>query len=272
MSRLQNNQLKDALHGSMDTNQGVQLPFVAPMMWWKNGEAALKPTQEIKDARRFGGWGISEEEIANASLTLPQNFHVFEMSGNNGSYNAYLARWVYAAPICRRFSWFQKPDGNWTSKLNILVYMAGMDENKNIDPFGPIVVTAKGFSGKYIDDAFKKFSTLTATLRDGDPPNYFYHPIGTFAADPVFEKITGKGGASSPITPCQLFVADAGYTNNDLDNYFVGEEIAAEMVDLHEQSKEWLTDWNKKKPNNQQENDDPNLAMMEAEESDDFPY
>lgn len=246
MSRLQNQDLKDAVQGSMDSNQGVQLPFVAPSMWWKNGEAALKPTQEIKDARRFGGWGISEEDVANNSLELPNTFSLFEMNGNNGNYNAYLARFVYVAPICRRFVWFQKPDGNWTSKLNVLVYMAEMKPEKELVQWGPVVISAKGFSGKYIDDAFGKFSAKTASMRDGDPVNYFYHPLGTFTSEPIFEKITGKGGASSPITPCQLFMPKEGYSDSDMDKYFVSEEVAAVMADLLEQAKEWQADWNKK--------------------------
>lgn len=274
MSRLKNQEAREALKGSMDTNQGVQLPFVAPMMWWKNGEVALKPTYEVKDARRFGGWGISEEEVVNASLELPASFHKFEMSGTNGSYNAYLARWVYAAPICRRFVWFQKTDSAWTSKLNILVYMAGMDADKNTVPFGPVVITSKGFSGKYIDEAFKKFSMQSAALRDGDPINYFYHPIGTFEAEPVFEKITGKGGSSSSITPCQLFVRDGGYSDEDMDNYFVGDEIVGEMVDLYKQAEEWMHDWDKK-DNKQNGNyvDDPSAATMQAEnDENEFPF
>lgn len=273
MSRFQDQSMKESLRGSMDTNQGVQLPFVAPMMWWKNGEAALRSTKEIKDARRFGGWGISEEEIANASLELPSAFQLFEMSGDNGLYNAYLARWSYLAPIARRFAWFQKPDGNWTSKLNILAYMAEMKQDKSIVPWGPVVLTAKGYSGKYIDDAVKKFSVSTAKLRDGDPANFFYHPLGTFAAEPVAEKITGKGGSSSPITPCQLFIPTEGYSTDDMDKYFVGEEVAAVMTDLYDQSREWLDDWNNKKKVAQQEQTDPNEIMDAINANpDEFPF
>lgn len=249
MSRLQDPTLKDGVQGSMQTGQGVQLPFVAPLLWWKNGETALTKTAEITDARRFGGWGVSEEEIVNAGMELPNNWNMFELSGSKGNdYNAYLARFVYVAPIDRRFAWFQKPEtGSWVSKLNILAYMGEMTAEKKMIPWGPVVLSAKGYSGQHIDNAFKKFMTETAKLRDGDPSNYFYHPIGTFAKEPIFEKVTGKGGSSSPITPCQLFVPNGGYTVEDMDRYFVGDEIAAVMVDLRDQAREWLSDWNRKK-------------------------
>jgi len=267
MSRLQNQELKDAVKGSMDTNQGVQLPFTAPLMWWKNGEIALKSTPEVKDARRFGGWGVSEEELANEGLELPETFKPFEMNGNKGTYNAYLARFVYVAPICRRFVWFQKPDGKWTSKLNVLSYMAEM-KDKVLVQWGPVVITAKGYSGKNIDNAFAKFSTASAALRDGDPVNYFYHPMGTFAPNPVFENATGKGGDSSPITPCQVFIPETGYTPEQMDTYFVGEEVAAVMADLLGQSKEWLADWKNAKKEEVAEE----LPPLPTEEDEQFPY
>jgi len=270
MSRLDSKH-KEALHGSMDTSQGIQLPFVAPTLWWKNGETALKSTKEIKDARRFGGWGISEEEIADNSLKIPNVFQLLEMNGTNGTYNAYMSRWVYIAPVCRRFSWFQKPDGKWLSKLNILAYMGTPMQDKSIEPFGPVVVSAKGYSGKYIDDAFKKFVVKTAELREGDPANYFYHPLGTFAAEPVFEKITGQGGKSSPITPCQLFIAEEGYTDSDIDRFFVGQEVSDIMVDLYRQAGEWLHDWDKKKKDDTQ-SFDANAEMASIETEEDLPF
>jgi len=269
MSRLQNEELKNGVQGSMQTGQGLQLPFVAPLVWWKNGEIALKATKEVTDARRFGGWGVSEEEIVNADIDLPENWHLFEMNGTKGSYNAYLARFIYVAPIDRRFAWFQKPDGKWTTKLNILCYMAEMSkEEKTMFPWGPVVLTAKGFSGMNIDNAFKKFSADTAKLRDGDPVNYFYHALGTFTKEPVFEMATGKGGASSSITPCQLFLPSSGLTAEEMDRYFVGDDIAAKMVEYRKDAKEWLADWNKKDKTIEEEQEE--IAPLPDEDG--FPY
>ena len=60
--------INDAAKGSLSgQSSAVPLPFTAPEMWWKNGETALGNVKEIKDARRFGGWGVSKEELANLS-------------------------------------------------------------------------------------------------------------------------------------------------------------------------------------------------------------
>ena len=56
-------EVQEQLKDTMKDNSGVKLPFAAPTMWWMNGKAAFKNEASITDARRFGGWGVSKEEI-----------------------------------------------------------------------------------------------------------------------------------------------------------------------------------------------------------------
>lgn len=254
MSRLSNPANAESLKGSM-TGSGttVKLPFAAPNIWWKNGNPDLSDTDEIKDARRFGGWGVSKEDVDEQRQALPPelpaNWKYFESLKNSegGSYSAYLARSVWVAPIDRRFNWFTNRDtGKSSSKVNYLVYLAVRNESKLL-PWGPAILSAGSYSGKALDESFSEFKKVTASLRGDDPVNLFYHPLGTFSNEPKFDKRTGKGGQSSSITPCQLWKPEGGIVAATLDDWFVGDEIAAEMGLLRVQAHEWLEEWNKKK-------------------------
>jgi hypothetical protein len=252
MSRLQNASNAEALQGSMKNNNGgIKLPFPAPILWWKNGNPELADTEEITDARRFGGWGISKEDVDEQlpNTVLPANWKYFEALRNNEgkTYSAFLARSAWVAPIDRRYTWVTF-EGKSSSKVNYLCYLAVRGKDKNeLMPWGAVVLTASSYSGKALDDAMAKFKSETATLRGDDPVNLFYIPLGTFGNTPKIEKRTGKGGKSSPIFPCQLWTPDSGFASTTLDEWFVGDEIAAEMGLLRIQAKDWLTEWNDKK-------------------------
>src|SRR5512146_2144891 len=89
-------------------SNSVQLPFVAPTLYWYNGKPALADTEEVKDARRFGGWGsdaVKLHEIAAQLPSIPSNWKLFEnlKNGEGKTYSAYLVRSVRVAPIARRW-------------------------------------------------------------------------------------------------------------------------------------------------------------------------
>lgn len=238
--------------------QTIQLPFAAPAMWWKNGEVSLAKIAEIKDARRFGGFGISKESSTGNTGTddmnlpeLPHNWQLFTDLVNRESktYSAYLARTAWVARIARRYLWkTDERTGRSKSNVNYLCYLATADTKTGVlSPWGAVVLTGSSYSGKAIDDAFAEFDKLSKELRGVAPGNYFYVPLGTFGGEPKFSARQAKeGGASSQITPCQLFIGD-GITQEGLESCFVSNDIRAEMVVLKLQAQEWLDDWNKKK-------------------------
>lgn len=275
MSRLQNPAVTSGMAGSMNQNSGaVKLPFAAPTIWWLNGKPALN-TDEIKDARRFGGWGISKEEIDDLRSVLPElpkNWRLFDAlpkADGSGTYAAYLCRKVFVAPIARRFAWLDF-NGSTKSHTNILGYLAIVGEDKKLTPWGPIILSANSYSGKSLDDAFSNFKKLTSELRGDDLVNFFYHPVGTMGDAPKFETRTSKkpGAKSSSVTPCQLEIPEGGFKDAHLNTFFVGDEIAAEINNLFTQAKEWLDDWNKKKSDKQAEappdTDEPGYMNDEA--------
>lgn len=274
MSRLQNPANAEGLKGSMTgSGNAVKLPFGAPIIWWKNSNPDLSDTEEIKDVRRFGGWGISKEDIDDQRESLPPelpaNWKLFEnlKNGEGNTYAAYLTRSVWAAPIDRRFNWFTNAEGKSSSKVNYLVYIAIRNENKLL-PWGPAVLSAGSYSGKALDEAFADFKKLTSSIRGDDPVNLFYHPLGTFGDTPKNEARTGKGGKSSSITPCQLWKPQGGIVAATLDDWFVGDDIAAEMGLLRIQAKEWLDEWAKKATANNTQLDD----LPQHPYNNDFPF
>jgi len=245
------NEVNEAAKGSLSgSNSRVPLPFAAPEMWWKNGEAAIAGMKEITDARRFGGWGVSKEEIDNMAYPLPplpEKWKLYEMTNSKGkAYEAYLTRSAWAAPIARRHAWFNY-EGKNQSRVNYLCYLGVVGEDKKILPWGPVVLSSKSFDGVNLDKLFKEFATKTSALRGATAPNYFYTPLGTFRSEPMFDTRKGKNGAESSVTPCQLFENKDGYTLDGLKSVFVGADIAKDMMELKKLSTEWLDDWNKKK-------------------------
>lgn len=260
--------IQDSAKGSLNSSKGgVPLPFPAPELWWKNGEQALAGMKEIKDARRFGGWGIGKEDIDNMNgplPPLPEDWQLFEMTNGKGkSYEAFLVRSAWVAPIARRHAWFTY-EGKNSSRVNYLCYLATL-ENKKVLPWGAVVISARSFAGIDLDNCFKLFAAKTSELRGNTPSNFFYTPLGTFGPEPIFDTRNGKNGSSSSVTPCRLFENKDGYTAESLKSVFVGQDIAAEMMDLKKQATEWLDDWNKKKDDRV-----PETAPVNTEE--DFPF
>lgn len=260
------NEVKDGMKDS----SGVKLPFPAPVMWWMNGKPALKEETEILDATRFGGWGISKEDIDALNVAPAPSWKLKKMASGQGggTYEAYICRTAWVAPIARRFAWFEN-EGKSKSSVNVLAYLYLRNEKGEFTEYGAVVLSAKSNSGLELDAAFKKFTALTAKLREDTPSQFFFHGIGTFGDTPIFKEV-GKGSNVNSITPPQLAIPKDGFTS--LDKYFVGAEVAAKMAQLKRDSAEWIADWEKRGKKNEAA---PSSAMQEVAyvpPSEDIPY
>jgi hypothetical protein len=236
-------ELQDKLKNAMKDESGVRLPFAAPTMWWMNGKANLKNVKEITNPTRFGGWGISKDEIdeiGEAWPDTPPHWELHDLTNNEGGdYSAFLTRQAWVAPIARRYRWYENK-----SQTNVLCYLGVMTKERVILPHGPVVLSVKSLTGLDLDGCFKEFTAKTTQIRSGALPNYFWHPIGTWTADPVFVDRKSKSGrGSSSVTPPQLYIPKDGFTVEALQKWFVGVEVVKEMAHLVDQAKDWLDDW-----------------------------
>lgn len=266
-------EFQEKLKNAMKDESGVKLPFAAPTMWWMNGKTALKSVAQIADATRFGGFGISKEEIDGFGSELaevPQYWQLHnELTNNEGkTYAAYLCRTAWVAPIARRHAWFEN-NGKSRSSLNILCYLA-ISQQGGLVPFGPVVLSAKSLTCNDLDKCFKDFAAKTAQLRGNTPANFFFHPIGTFGKEPKFEDRKGKNGASSSVTPPQLFVPETGITIETLQKWFVGAEVAADMAKYSDLAQDWIADWKNRKGEAKQTADE--APEMRPLDEGDFPF
>mgnify|MGYP003444532393 CR=1 FL=1 len=243
----------------------IQLPFPTLRLHWHNGS----PQAAKEGVKYFGGWFSSDDKPdfisdlnALGRSEFPTDFVGPETwtSKDGKDYISYSGRAVLAAPIGTRVMWFQK-DGKTSSKTEILVYLACRTKEGAI-AYAPAVLSAGGYAGNFIVDAFKKFVSDTAKLRAECAPgigaNYFYAAVGTFGKDRP-TRLVGKG-AQSPIVQCVYAVPGGEWTEASLEKYFVGDEVAAEMNRLHDQALEWLHDkGTDKKADAQERGIEPNI-------------
>src|SRR5690349_5681227 len=271
-------EFQNKLKNSMKDSSSVKLPFAAPTMWWMNGKPALKNTKQIDDATRFGGWGITKDEVDNFGSELAEvpaywQLHEDLVNGSGGSYAAYLCRTAWVAPIARRYGWFTDKTGRSGSKLNVLCYLATMQPDKTLLPYGPVILSAKSLTCLDLDKCFKDFAAKTSKLRAGTLPNYFYHPIGTWGPEPIFTERKSKGnGAASSVTPPQLYQPKEGeYKLETLQKWFVSVEVVEEMSRLYDLAQEWVEDWKNKRTDKAEAAPDADLSIP-PEPEEDFPF
>lgn len=268
-------EFQEKLKNAMKDDSGVKLPFATPTMWWMNGKTALKSVTQIADATRFGGWGISKEEIdgfGSDLVEVPSYWQLHDQLTNNEgkTYAAYLCRSAWVAPIARRYAWFEN-NGKSRSSLNILCYLATATK-EGLIPFGPVVLSAKSLTCLDLDKLFKDFAAKTSQLRGNTPANFFYHPIGTFGKEPKFEDRKGKNGASSSVTPPQLYVPDTGITTETLQKWFVGADVAADMAKYNDLAQEWIADWKSRKGETKQADEAPEMRPLDVSDEEPFPF
>jgi hypothetical protein len=218
----------------------VQLPFQAPLLWWRNGS---RNTQPINGVDYFGGWAVNADELHRVHFDPPPGFKMVTWKGKNERFDAYTGRYIGVAPILQRRKWVQGDDGNNRSHVQILCLAATWNgERKVFVPYGPVVLSAKAWTGKYLIDAFKEFDRVTAEIRSqyNLPASFFYTLVGTFGQEPNMV-MRGKK-TQSPITPPTINPTQQ-YSANALEVMYIGSDAVRTAIDLRDQAMDWASDW-----------------------------
>lgn len=237
--------LTNELANPLQTGDFVELPFYAPYLWVLNGKANLKNPQDKFNVPFFGGFAVSRDdfELAVTEYGNPGNFVFYTMVNQEGKeYEIYASRAVAVAPIVTRERWIEG-----RGHVQVLAYAGMRGENGYFAPWGPVVLTAKSYTAKFLRDSLKEWESFTAKARREFAPSYpanlFYCFVGTFGERKQI--MVGKG-SQSPITPINLYKGNNGQcTQEMLQANFVGMDVVHLMKSLKEQAKEWVEDWKK---------------------------
>lgn len=232
-------------------NEGVRLPFLAPMVWWQNGRPIFK---DRGGAPYFGGWAMNDVDMSalhDQTDTLPLNWLSYDLVNEQGEdYTAFMTRWAYFAIIGTRNRWIQEVN---KGHYQVLAYMAYQGADKSIVPYSPVVLTCKGTAGMFLRQAVIKFSTQTAAARKKFakdlPISAFFATLGTFGQAPEYQSVGKEEGKKKNVTPVNLWLPekiDGAY----LHAAYVGREIAELSIGLRKDAADWLADW--KQPQKQQ--------------------
>ncbi len=253
--------LAKKLELGMRAGEAIELPFPVVYIWALNGQAGYKSQG---GALYYGGWACKAEDVQATTdqlgLAIPGDWKLVTISSRDGGeFDAYTARSVVVAPIGKRISWLS--DGKRHSEyieggrrhLQVLAYLAesrGENGNRQFFPWGPVVLTAKGYQARNLLDAFARWDKATSQIRwkisPGVPAWCFYLSLGTFGKERQVINV-GKPGAQSPITPITAYIPDR--INEDLiSSLFVGSEITQQMSTLQDQASEWLKAWKEEAP------------------------
>ena len=234
----------------------IELPFPVVYIWTLNGQLAFKSQG---GALYYGGWACKATDMQTIAeqqeTTLPLDWKLVTIAGRDGDeFDAYTNRNVIVAPIGKRESWLF--DGKRSATyieggrrhLQVLAYLAGSrldNGTKQLIPWGPVVLTAKGYQARNLLDAFARWHKVTSQIpwkvAPGVPAWCFFMSLGTYGKERQAINV-GKPGAQSPITPVGVYIPE--HLNSDLiSDLFVGEALAHKMADMHDQSTDWLNAW-----------------------------
>jgi len=248
-----------AFTGTMQTGSKIELPFPAPAFYILNGDPKF---EELKNITYFGGWGCS---VANVKAAAEQwegcpfpipGFAEKELSqqsnGRTVKVPSLLSRALIVAPIrMRQFSTITDPATKNVKRvapftkgarpaLQVLVYLGYRDENKAIHPWAPVMLTVKGYQVNHVTKAFadwkkaiQPFMNEVAPGLPSDVTNLFWMHIGTFGQNANFEP-----HGESVITPVSAYIPD-DLTAKQVENMYVGNDMAEFMASLVVQSEEW---------------------------------
>jgi hypothetical protein len=242
----------------MRSHETVDLPFPVLYVWALNGQNSYKSQG---GALYYGGWACKAEDLQSVTdqggLWTPEGWkQVTIASRDGGEFEAFTARSVIIAPIGKRESWLM--DGKRSTDyieggrrhLQVLAYLAdaqGEPSARTFVPWGPVVLTAKGYQARNLLDAFSRWDKSTAQIRwkvaPGVPAWCFYMALGTFGRERQAINV-GKPGAQSPITPITAYIHER-FDEKLIGSLFVGPEIAEKMAELQDQAQEWLNAWKK---------------------------
>lgn len=253
-------EFSDALKQGMAQETGVKLPFPAPLLWWGNGTAQNKALAKATPALYYGGWIVEEEHLNDAAQQYgeaPGYLVQTDFINRNGdSIPSYSARSIVFAPLSYRVAWVPKRENRefgqrYTSyqqgtamHIQMLVLLASPTPDKLYKPWGPAVLSAKSFQAGNLLDAVKAWPKVIAPILNQAgskaPASAFWMCAGT--AGEFAQKMVGKNGAQSPITPI-ILVQPSKVDLDLLKKLFVGKETVAKMTDYIAQAAEWLDAW-----------------------------
>lgn len=250
--------LAKKLDQGMRNSNTIELPFPVVYIWALNGQAAYKSQG---GALYFGGWACKADNAQATAeqqgLPIPAGWSQTALDTKDGqSFAALVTRNVLVAPIGKRESWILD-DGKRSPHyveggrrhIQVLCYLAetkGENGAKQIVPWGPVVLTAKGYQAKNLLGAFTAWNKLTANLRykvaPGVPAWCFFLSLGTYGKERQAVNV-GQPGAQSPITPISVYTPET-MDEARMRSLFVGEEVAGLMADYQDRAAEWLAAWN----------------------------
>ncbi len=248
--------LAEKLDLGMRSGGTVELPFPVIYAWTMNGQASYKAQG---GALYYGGWATKAEDMdalaETANVNIPAGWSRVAIGARDGSeFEAYVNRSVIAAPIGKRSSWIL--DGRRVPEyveggrrhLQVLCYLfekQGENGKSKLVPWGPAVLTAKGYQARNVLDAFARWNKATAQIRrkaaPGVPAWCFLFALGTFGKERQVVNV-GQPGGQSPITPVVAYIPEK-LDEAVIASLFVGQEIASEMAGLQDQAAEWLSAW-----------------------------
>jgi len=256
-----NQSTAERLGQGMNMGGGIELPFHAPVLWVVNGAANQR---QANNALFYGGWAGKMTDIQEAQRNwlvefVPSGFVESEIFPEQGeSFPAFLTRSLFVAPIGLRVGWigpgqtrYAKYEPGARQHVQALVFVGSREKTGATVPWGPAVLSAKGYQAGNITKAFKDWEKHTAAIRKsvapGIPAWCFYLAIGTFGKDRTAIQV-GKN-SKSPITPIGAYLPEK-IDESTLESLFVGEEVAEEMATYLADAAEWLNAWAKPEPRN----------------------
>lgn len=247
------------LAGGMNTSDRIEPPFKAVYLWALNGSAMFK---KDNNALFYGGWACKAEDLqAVADETgnpVPASWTATEVPTRDGdTFPGYITRTLYIAPFAVREGWLN--DGKRSPKYSDgarrhMQWLAWMGMKKavgnkdgqgdwKIEPWGPVVLTAKGYQARSIKAAFDAWAQSTAPVRGSYAWNQFYATVGTFGKERI-ATMAGKAGKQSPVTLLNLWTVDKEQMNGELlKRLYVGGDISALMASYFDDAQEWRNAW-----------------------------
>ena len=275
-----------AFGGNMDTGAKIELPFPAPAFYVLNGDAKM---EELKNVMYYGGWASSianlkaaSEQWENCPYPIP-SYQEKELRLKKETIPSVVARALIVAPIgIRQFSTIKSQDGNtkrvapYTKgarpAIQVLCYLGYRNEQKQIMPWAPIMLTAKGFQVNHVQKAFgdwkKAITPFMAEIAPGMPAdvtNLFWMHIGTFG-NTRHEEPHGE----SVITPVSAYIPE-DLTAAKVENMYVGDPMAEFMADMSVKSAEWMKAYAKLTPATAVP-DEPEMGEVPPPDEDLIPF
>jgi hypothetical protein len=250
----------DALQGLHDTNFNLTreggLPFPAPVFYVVNGDVVYKTAEA--PALFYGGWATDvaglDQLVQAESRSYPSTdlVGIVTTNADGKDINIYTARHLIVAPVSIRSAWIDRVNNTRTPQyvegsrqhVQALCVIGMKGEDGMLHPWGPAVLSAKGFQAKNLKEAFSDWEKHTALVRSKEanalPAWMFYCAIGTFGQERVSQMVGGNKGKSS-ITPISVHKPEA--TLALLEKVYGGEALANNIIEYGKQSQDWVKAW-----------------------------